>query len=91
MFRHYCLASGVCGIALFFLWLNYSRTGSTETPAAWRELRALHGHRSPILAMAFSPDGRRVVSGDFDSNVRVWDCHSGRWLPSEDRRDEFSA
>ena len=33
----------------------------------------LTGHEAPILALAFTPDGQRLLSGGWDQNVRVWD------------------
>ena len=42
-------------------------------------IRKLGDYKYPVRAVAFSPDGRRLVSGDndFDSNVRVWDVTTG--------------
>ncbi|MEM6254407.1 MAG: caspase family protein, partial [Cyanobacteria bacterium P01_D01_bin.156] len=33
----------------------------------------LEGHRDSVLAVAFSPDGDRIVSGSSDSTLRLWD------------------
>ena len=33
----------------------------------------LTGHAAPIMALAFAPDGHRLLSGGWDQNVRVWD------------------
>jgi WD40 repeat protein len=38
---------------------------------------ALSGHSDAITAIAFSPDGRRVVSGSKDHNITVWDAQTG--------------
>jgi WD40 repeat protein len=36
--------------------------------------------RWPVLAVSFSPDGRRLVTGGTDRTVRVWDVASGKLL-----------
>jgi len=45
-----------------------------------RLLRVLTGRRGSTVSVALSPDGRRVVTGDLDGTVRVWDMNSGQEL-----------
>jgi hypothetical protein len=52
--------------------------GSDGTVRLWdldtgKELRKLIGHQGPVLAVAFSPDGSRLVSGSRDTTAVVWD------------------
>ncbi|KAN0075156.1 hypothetical protein V8E54_007767 [Elaphomyces granulatus] len=45
----------------------------------WSSLeQILTGHSRQVNSVAFSPDGKRVVSGSYDSTVRVWDIATGQ-------------
>lgn len=66
------------------------KAGPVPTPTIdWTSLRArnsvpnLHifqGHQGAITALAYSPDGRFVVSGGLDGSLHLWDVTSGREL-----------
>lgn len=45
--------------------------------ATAKELRTLKGHKSRILGMALSSDGKRLLTGDPDE-VKIWDVATGK-------------
>lgn len=62
--------------------LAYS-CGSEQTIQLWDVerrscLRSLQGHQGEIWALTFSPDGRFLASGSFDTAIRLWETRSGQ-------------
>ena len=63
---------------------------TVDTPEAGRVLRRaeaklgyrtlLAGHRNGLTGVAFSPDGKRVVTTSRDETARIWDTASGAQL-----------
>ncbi len=49
---------------------------------AWESAAILKGHVEAVTALAFSPDGTRIVSGSADKSVRVWQADSGQAIVS---------
>jgi WD40 repeat protein len=46
--------------------------------ATGKRRRTLEGHKSPVCDIAFSPDGKRLASGDGSGTVKVWDLATGK-------------
>ncbi|WP_216092679.1 WD40 repeat domain-containing protein [Candidatus Marithrix sp. Canyon 246] len=40
----------------------------------------LVGHTDNVSAVAYSPDGSRIVSGSSDNMLKIWDANSGKLL-----------
>lgn len=41
-----------------------------------RELTTFRGHAGQVASLAFSPDGKRLATGSWDSTVLVWDLNA---------------
>jgi WD40 repeat protein len=50
------------------------------TQAPFTEAFKLSGHAGPVLAIAFSPTGRTIVTASADRSVKVWSADDGRLL-----------
>ena len=65
-------------------------TGSPYSAAALRVFEkaqaqdmqdfALIGHTDRVRSVAYSPDGKRLVTASYDGTARIWDASSGRQL-----------
>jgi WD40 repeat protein len=44
------------------------------------ELVVQTGHSSGVLSVAFSPDGKTLASGSYDTTIKLWEVGSGREL-----------
>ena len=60
-----------------------------ESVSLWKvdsgeKIATLTGHAGWVNAVAFSPDGRRLISGGDDETLRIWDVTPYRAIPEED-------
>ena len=59
--------------------------------AATLELKATKesAHSNGITSVAYSPDGKTIVSGSYDRTIKVWDA--GVWAPTRQIASTLSA
>ncbi|MBI1832103.1 MAG: serine/threonine protein kinase, partial [Planctomycetes bacterium] len=66
---------------------RFAISSGYDTVGVWdgtchHERLAMRGHRDETTAVAFRPDGKRLLSGSADNALRIWDPHAG--LPIAD-------
>ena len=72
------------GIPLLLALLTACRAGTTASGSATttrpptKILLTYHGHSDRATAVAWSPDGKYVVSGSLDKTVQVWSVSTGK-------------
>src|SRR5665648_622449 len=66
-------------------WLHL-RTRRRESEAL---IRTFAGHTGNVYACAFSPDGRRIVSGSGDDTLKLWDAETGRCNATFEGHDDL--
>ena len=47
-----------------------------DTPT--KPAQVISGHTDPVYGLAYTADGKKLVSGAFDKTVRVWDLSTGK-------------
>ncbi|MBL8799988.1 MAG: tetratricopeptide repeat protein, partial [Planctomycetia bacterium] len=45
-----------------------------------REIRRFEGHAEAVRAVAYSPEGRRILTASEDKTIRVWDIRTGKMV-----------
>jgi WD40 repeat protein len=53
-------------------------TTMPTTEDGWNAcLQTLEGHSSAVTSVAFSPDSKLLMSGSYDTTIKIWDAATG--------------
>jgi len=66
-------------VSKFVIALSFAAALTVLTPCLVHEQECtLRGHSEGVLSVAYSPDGKHIVSGSEDCTVKVWDSQTGK-------------
>jgi WD40 repeat protein len=66
-----------CGLSNLSANVACGQLVSERDPQWHAGAMVLEGHGESVWSVAFSPDGKQIVSGSYDCTARVWDAVSG--------------
>ena len=73
----------IIGLSVYFNQSsNNASNSASNTQAAnskYKLVQTLIGHSDLVGAVAFSPDGKTIASGDWDNVIKLWDAASGKF------------
>jgi glucose repression regulatory protein TUP1 len=53
------------------------RIWDTQTGVLVERTEGEQGHKDSVYSVAFSPDGRHLVSGSLDKTIKMWELNNG--------------
>ena len=74
--------SSIFGVIIAVLLGSLLGAGTQAQDQYKTELVLQIGHSDAVLSVAFSPDGTRVLSGELDGTLKLWDAATGQLLRS---------
>ncbi|HXG12116.1 MAG TPA: PQQ-binding-like beta-propeller repeat protein [Gemmataceae bacterium] len=76
--RRLSLAAVVLAMVLTAAGLLGPQGPAADAPALPGLVAVLRGHTEPIYGIAFTPDGKHVITGSFDRTLRLWETATGK-------------
>src|SRR5262249_57417212 len=61
---------------------SWDKTAKLWNARTGKEIRTFQGHTDMVQSVAFSKDGKLLVTGSHDKTVRVWDVDTGKEVSS---------
>jgi WD40 repeat protein len=72
------VAIGRMSFGLIVVLLGLYRADASEPATSGRLVTVLKGHTEAVYAIAFTPDGKQVLTGSFDKTIKLWDAVTGK-------------
>jgi WD40 repeat protein len=56
---------------------HFMQRGNEANSSQYIQRHVLKGHSGAVISVAFSPDGKYIISGSWDQTIQVWDAITG--------------
>ena len=53
------------------LFIGFEKLNAQDV-SKFKCLKTLKGHKYSVYSVAFSPDGTKIISGSYDTTVKIW-------------------
>jgi WD40 repeat protein len=75
MARRFCAIVGLLSLVVGIVWLPL---GAGEKTAGPEVITRFKGHTDAVYAVAYSPDGKFLVTASFDNTLKLWETATGK-------------